>query len=128
MIFLDVPYSQKDDAKALGARWDAESRRWYVPKGALATPFAYWMPKIAPGRMPKMIALEAKNVSAGLAPETPKRKLSKSVGAVRSRAKKLALKAEALERAASREDDVIGKIIIGAGYVPAEGATGLPWA
>jgi Domain of unknown function (DUF5710) len=31
-VWLDVPYSQKDEAKALGARWDAAARRWYAPR------------------------------------------------------------------------------------------------
>jgi hypothetical protein len=37
--YLDVPYSDKDQAKALGARWDNTARRWYdpqPPKPALA--------------------------------------------------------------------------------------------
>ena len=29
-IDLRVPYSEKDEAKALGARWDAGSKRWYT--------------------------------------------------------------------------------------------------
>ena len=29
--FLDVPYADKDAAKALGARWDPTVRRWYDP-------------------------------------------------------------------------------------------------
>ena len=29
--FLDVPYAEKDEAKALGARWDQPARRWYDP-------------------------------------------------------------------------------------------------
>ncbi|WP_062087431.1 DUF5710 domain-containing protein [Caballeronia udeis] len=29
-IKLDVPYSQKDEAKALGARWDPVERTWYA--------------------------------------------------------------------------------------------------
>jgi Domain of unknown function (DUF5710) len=29
--WLDVPYAEKDKAKALGARWDPEARRWYAP-------------------------------------------------------------------------------------------------
>lgn len=32
-VWLDVPYSQKDQAKAFGARWDAQARRWYDPTG-----------------------------------------------------------------------------------------------
>jgi hypothetical protein len=31
--WLDVPYSEKDHAKAAGARWDAQMRRWYDPAG-----------------------------------------------------------------------------------------------
>jgi hypothetical protein len=34
--YLDVPYNDKDTAKALGARWDQAARRWYDPQ--LATP------------------------------------------------------------------------------------------
>ncbi len=29
--YLNVPYSQKDAAKCLGARWDQGARRWFVP-------------------------------------------------------------------------------------------------
>lgn len=29
-MWLDVPYADKDEAKALGARWDARERRWYA--------------------------------------------------------------------------------------------------
>lgn len=30
-IWLDVPYADKDEAKALGAWWDDDARRWYAP-------------------------------------------------------------------------------------------------
>src|SRR3954451_20058579 len=30
---LAVPYARKDEAKALGARWDNSRRLWYVPAG-----------------------------------------------------------------------------------------------
>jgi hypothetical protein len=30
--WLDVSYDEKDDAKALGARWDAAARRWYAAR------------------------------------------------------------------------------------------------
>lgn len=30
IIWLGVPYSRKDEAKALGARWDGVARRWHV--------------------------------------------------------------------------------------------------
>jgi hypothetical protein len=31
-IYLDVPYAEKDAAKALGARWDSAAKRWYDPR------------------------------------------------------------------------------------------------
>jgi len=30
--YLDVPYAEKDAAKAHGARWDPNARRWYDPR------------------------------------------------------------------------------------------------
>jgi hypothetical protein len=42
MLFLNVPYAEKDEAKALGARWNPTKRRWYVPDGVAAAPFAKW--------------------------------------------------------------------------------------
>ena len=29
-IYLNVPFDEKDDAKRLGARWDAQRKSWYV--------------------------------------------------------------------------------------------------
>lgn len=31
-VWLDVPYAEKNDAKAQGARWDSAARRWYAPR------------------------------------------------------------------------------------------------
>ena len=31
--YLNVPYANKDEAKALGARWDRMKKQWYMPKG-----------------------------------------------------------------------------------------------
>lgn len=42
--YLDVPFKAKDEAKALGARWDAGARKWYVPEGKELTPFSAWLP------------------------------------------------------------------------------------
>jgi Domain of unknown function (DUF5710) len=33
--WLDVPFSEKDQAKALGARWDPQARRWYATPAAM---------------------------------------------------------------------------------------------
>ena len=44
-VLLNVPYSEKTEAKALGAWWDPEIRRWFVPAGSDARPFERWLPK-----------------------------------------------------------------------------------
>lgn len=44
VVFLNVPYAQKDEAKLLGARWDANKRKWYVPIGIEVEPFTSWLP------------------------------------------------------------------------------------
>lgn len=41
-IYLNVPYAQKDEAKALGARWDATRKKWYVSAGKDIGLFAQW--------------------------------------------------------------------------------------
>ena len=41
--FLTVPYAEKDQAKSLGARWNAEKKKWYVPDGTNLAPFHKWM-------------------------------------------------------------------------------------
>ena len=45
MIFLNVPYAEKDEARALGARWNPGKKRWYVPNGVAVEAFAKWMPE-----------------------------------------------------------------------------------
>ena len=30
---IKVPFAEKDDAKLLGARWDAAIKNWYIPQG-----------------------------------------------------------------------------------------------
>ena len=29
-VNLTVPYSEKDEAKMLGARWDSDTKKWYT--------------------------------------------------------------------------------------------------
>ncbi len=43
MLLLNVPYSEKDEAKALGARWDPERKRWYVKNKQDYPKFAKWI-------------------------------------------------------------------------------------
>ena len=42
--YLTVDFKEKEAAKALGARWDGEQRKWYVPDGRELAPFAKWLP------------------------------------------------------------------------------------
>ena len=46
-INLKVPFNEKDQAKSLGARWNAEAKLWYVPQGVDAAPFEKWMTSAA---------------------------------------------------------------------------------
>ena len=41
---LNVPFTQKDEAKALGAMWFAPESVWFVPEGRDVAPFAKWEP------------------------------------------------------------------------------------
>ncbi|MDR6936008.1 DUF5710 domain-containing protein [Luteibacter sp. 3190] len=43
-VNLVVPFDQKDQAKALGARWDPQQRVWFVPNGVPYEPLSQWMP------------------------------------------------------------------------------------
>lgn len=36
---LEVPYSEKEQAKFLGAKWNPEKKKWYVPAGIDQEPF-----------------------------------------------------------------------------------------
>ena len=42
-IYIDVPYKDKDVAKLLGARYDGEKKKWYVPQGVDLKLFAKWL-------------------------------------------------------------------------------------
>lgn len=55
-VELAVPFREKEDAEALGARWDATTRTWYVPAGVDPTPFGKWIPEVAVE--PNLIARE----------------------------------------------------------------------
>ncbi|KUZ76893.1 hypothetical protein WI37_16065 [Burkholderia ubonensis] len=42
---LDVPFKQKEEAQGLGAEFEPESKKWFVPQGVDLAPFARWMPE-----------------------------------------------------------------------------------
>ena len=41
---LKVPFAEKEEAKKLGARWDATRKIWYVEDKEDLTPFSRWAP------------------------------------------------------------------------------------
>jgi hypothetical protein len=45
---LQVPFAEKEDAKKLGARWDAARKLWYVENKDDMTAFARWLAKDSP--------------------------------------------------------------------------------
>ena len=40
--YLAVPYDERDQAKAIGARWDAVKKAWYVGPGVEPEKIAKW--------------------------------------------------------------------------------------
>lgn len=44
MILLKVPFSEKDQAKSLGARWNPDLKCWFIPDDIDETPFSKWIP------------------------------------------------------------------------------------
>jgi hypothetical protein len=58
---IHVPYDQRQEAKALGARWDAEASTWFIPPGVDRTKFAKWigapLPVAPKSTVPKLTIL-----------------------------------------------------------------------
>lgn len=61
-IWLDVPYPEKDEAKAAGARWDPAARRWYAPRPGMAA-LERWA---AAAEVPQLLPGEDRSLGAGL--------------------------------------------------------------
>lgn len=51
-VYLAVPYAEKDEAKAFGARWDKAAKAWFAPAGTDLGALERWMP----GRVPVHLA------------------------------------------------------------------------
>ena len=43
VVVLEVPYHEKDKAKALGARWDPEIKKWFIDADDNQARFAKWL-------------------------------------------------------------------------------------
>lgn len=50
-ILLSVPFEEKDLAKELGAKFDRETKNWYVPEGMDLEPFERWKPTLQHEKM-----------------------------------------------------------------------------
>jgi Domain of unknown function (DUF5710) len=61
-VWLDVPYAEKDEAKAQGARWDAAARRWYAPRPGV-TALDRWQ---AVPDVPDLLPAEDRSFGSGL--------------------------------------------------------------
>jgi hypothetical protein len=55
-VFLICPFEEKDEAKALGAKWDWATKLWYITADLDFTTFAKWLP---PGSTPAVEACDS---------------------------------------------------------------------
>lgn len=46
--YLTTSYKDREQVKALGARWDPDQKKWFVPSGRDLAPFANWLPTGVP--------------------------------------------------------------------------------
>ncbi len=58
--YLNVPFAQKDEAKALGARWDAVEKKWFVPADKDIMLFARWPAETGAVASPRSTSTPAK--------------------------------------------------------------------
>ena len=42
-VYINVPYAEKDEAKAMGAKWDKQEKSWFVEPGIDQAPFKKWL-------------------------------------------------------------------------------------
>lgn len=42
--YLEVPFAQKDEAKALGAKWDPVKKKWFASGDMALALFTKWLP------------------------------------------------------------------------------------
>jgi len=41
--YLNCPYSEKEECKKLGGKWDPFRKKWYVPEGLDTKVFSKWL-------------------------------------------------------------------------------------
>ena len=68
-INLVTPFAEKDQVKALGARWDPTRKCWYIQDVQDLSPFARWLPDAGAQAAPAAAAAKAPRTGpAQLAP------------------------------------------------------------
>jgi DNA primase traC len=94
--YIDVPISEKEVAKVLGARWDRLKRSWFVPSGIDMTLFARWVRKGDGDSHDSSVAPEREHLAAPHAdnretrttePFRERRSLSRRIGPQEAREK-----------------------------------------
>ena len=94
--YISVPFSEKDEARDIGARWDRQERSWYVPPGVESAPFAKWarrfdaaaFDKSAKGALSEEASKRAPDQREYLAVSYGERAVAKAAGAVWDKAAK----------------------------------------
>jgi len=64
VLYLEVPFAQKEQAKSLGARWDPLKKKWYLPEAENKdlAPFQAWLPAgqlLGAGLVPTPVAVDS---------------------------------------------------------------------
>ena len=62
--YLTATYAEKEKVKALGARFDSDVKKWFVPEGLDLAPFRVWLPAASGQTAP--VAAE-RPIAAGVA-------------------------------------------------------------
>ena len=42
-LYLNCPFSEKDECKSLGGKWDNEQKKWYISKDMNKEKFQKWL-------------------------------------------------------------------------------------
>lgn len=63
--YLHVPFAEKNEAKALGAKWDPTERSWFVPGDLDVALFARWLDEGAVAAAPMVNSREVEIAAAG---------------------------------------------------------------
>ena len=66
-LYILCPFKDKDKARALGAKWDQEAKKWYATSPEIYAKLKKWHPPA----MPKTVAFEVPPPSARLPSPTP---------------------------------------------------------